>query len=75
MQYIGIEDKNGKEIYEGDIISANDRRTWEVFISYGRAKRKDKEWCVDLYQADINDNDYEIIGNIYENPELLEVKS
>jgi uncharacterized phage protein (TIGR01671 family) len=52
MQYTGLHDKNGKEIYEGDIV------TW--------GNETNLRGMEDGYNRDI-----EVIGNIYENPELI----
>lgn len=73
MQYTGLKDKNGKEIYEGDIIRWNpDERK----VPIGRNQEvfwDDTGWAP--FRGDMVDgwksNRYEIIGNIYENPELL----
>jgi uncharacterized phage protein (TIGR01671 family) len=70
LQYTGLKDKNGKEIFEGDII--NDcSRGWTVKTSDNGA------WLLDYangsgekYLYPINKH-IEVIGNIYENPELL----
>ena len=68
MQYTGLEDKNGVEIYEGDVVDwLGDK--FKIIIYCATA------WCVtetsqqSLYEID--DTEIEIIGNIYENPELL----
>jgi len=70
LQFIGIKDKNGKDIFEGDIIKTiNDN--WGVVV------RKDHAFEVtvsetqsSLYMAEWMAQS-EVIGNIYENPELL----
>lgn len=79
MQYTGIKDKNGKEIYEGDILKYKfpyDRRLKHVSLvkfieteaSFGLKDIYGNE--IPLYRITAN-NYFEVIGNIYENPELL----
>ena len=80
MQYTGLKDKNGKEIYEGDIIKYKfpyDRRLkhispvkfLETEASFGIKDRYGNE--ISLYTISAN-NYFEVIGNIYENKNLLE---
>lgn len=88
MQYTGLKDKNGKEIYEGDIldvITINDNFADEFLIDINTKFIVDynndsfapsliSETCKNIYHTfdEIDSNDVEVIGNIYENPELLE---
>ena len=75
MQYTGLEDKNGKEIYEGDIVKDDNKKIHEVrflnasFVIYGEYNNKIQHWVIGQKKA----TQLKIIGNIYENPELLGV--
>jgi uncharacterized phage protein (TIGR01671 family) len=87
MQFTGILDKKGKEIYEGDVIKGTrpvknreGRITKEVrFISvveydswWGAFRRKGVKQYQGLSAALMYGKELEVIGNIYENPELME---
>ena len=78
MQYTGLKDKNGKEIYEGDIFATDNNHNFTViyedtrFIGVdGDRDGKGYVCCVDSCYKD-GSSSIEVIGNIYENPELLE---
>ena len=74
MQFTGLLDKNGKEIYEGDILSAGDGGIFTVDFPYAAwAFSATPSSKYIAYPAPwSNAKRMEIIGNIYENPELSE---
>lgn len=68
MQYIGLKDENGKEIYEGDIIRCYGGAYWNGIYEYN--------YVIEVRDIrDLNDivhsENVKILGNKYENPELL----
>ena len=73
MQYTGLKDKNGKEIYEGDILnivtygSEEQKYIAKVQFDESRYIVRNKYGYAPLYDLP----PHEVIGNIYENPELL----
>ena len=71
MQYTGLKDKNGKEIYEGDILEWFNDLTGSTHRGVVRFTQGGF-YCGDYYLYAIKCYLPVIIGNIYENPELLE---
>jgi len=74
MQYTGLKDEKGKEVYEGDvIIDHNGKGIIECIDSVAsfrvNYKNGEAKWFIDYMEFD---GWIEVVGNIYENPELME---
>jgi uncharacterized phage protein (TIGR01671 family) len=80
MQYIGLKDKNGKEIYEGDIVN-NVTYTFNGVVFFDNGSFWVRE-CLSHVDEGLYDDreketrwsinlDWEVVGNIYETPELF----
>jgi uncharacterized phage protein (TIGR01671 family) len=71
MQYTGLKDKNGKEIYEGDIVSFVYDHTGSVWTMAVDWDEKNAMFILKGNSVSLSEFDGEVIGNIYENPDLL----
>ena len=77
-QYTGLKDKNGKEIYEGDVVKAISFARWIGVVKYSDKNQAfifddlDKKYRGDsiVFMSQF-DEGFKILGNIYENPELV----
>lgn len=80
-QFTGLLDKNGTEIYEGDIVSVDDFSSAYSSPYTGKVIMRAGQWCVEYYKGlrccpplffdDFADRKTEVIGNAFDNPELL----
>ncbi len=100
MQYTGLKDKNGKEIYEGDIVIIEDTYKERILddgsgpvepvshlapvtfeyaefgmeLVHGADIFHSGFWSFADVERETGQNEFEVIGNIYENPELVKEK-
>ena len=75
MQFTGLYDKNKKMIYDGDIVKVEDEIYWVEWSDCNagfalRGNRPDDDIYGGFFDLEI-----QVLGNIYENPKLLEVKN
>ena len=71
MQFTGLKDKNGKDIYEGDVLEGFRAREVVEFSTEPESDCDEGGYFYGYHFYKINPSQSEVIGNIYENPNLL----
>jgi len=79
MQSTGLKDKNGKEIFEGDIVRVDGFKN--IVVKFGKIEHQENDGGVAIYQGfnllirggypEAVMSDFEIVGNVFENIHLL----
>ncbi|NJP37178.1 YopX family protein [Alkalicoccus luteus] len=72
VQYTGLKDKNGVEIYGGDIFRDNSINQIYKVIWFKEGFRVEVDGMILSFDETLTDGKCEVIGNVWENPELLE---
>jgi hypothetical protein len=73
MQFTGLKDKNNKDVYIGDLLQVKYEQDWQDGY-YEVEDLRSFYLSLDTIDSYLRINEFIVKGNIYENPELLEVK-
>ena len=73
MQFIGLKDNSGQDIYEDDILEAKVPRLGVRYIRVSSAFSKNCDCCYRIYGYSVDGfDDCKVVGNVHETPELLD---